>query len=1233
MDFWKGSTSNLPSIWLNELGSSWFAYIDANAALFIITFFAAVLQLFNNSGRGSTTRLRWSLRTFALISIVCGSFCNILWLLDPTGGSLGGIGSSFVDGPSASFFSATVRTLLGASATAFYSLAIAILILIWRQILNAAKGSSVTTSTSSSSGADISNSLSYNVFILVTLVLILTVLISGLAAGGVIDEIIGASIVRAFIGVLTLCFCSFGVAFGAQLHSLLLRSSSTKRRIDRVNLAKNSSSSSSSSSLPQQEASTPSLIPTSVVVASDNRNIINNNNNNIVAPTISSTTSHKDWEESRRGINDLYSSARARVSVTVCRVIVIPLTLCAISMLFWSLSFAIAMQTRFIGSQLYLIHLSSTQLASLVAAWVVLTSLWIRRRSNRDDGFDEERKISAALKAKLIDIWDEPSLFLALSVNQPSSSSSSTTTLSSSSHSKNSSGSNGPSNSTPSLPSSSSSLPLPEGSTLTVSSMSSSSSSNSTQNNTSSQSLVKMNNTENSSSSSTVNDVNGSSVQSSDSLNSPLPLDSSSSFSAMQSHQRRAKIASTSRSPQVSLNLQLVPLDKVLASADLSARVIAAQRSELETIMAEHALLQAGIAAEYNSNNNSNTSSSLSSLSSPRADVGNSSLPQHSASLVQVVRNPLQYPRLSIESSSTSTAPAPQQQQQQQTFEPTGDSATDSAILEVLNDDNSYNDVAPLAHQHQQQGQGQQGPLVNNDNVVSSPNQSDLPVSFVQWLVNEWPKSNPNQQGANGGGGGGRGGGGNPSVSSAQRTLHTLPHVVDLQQQQQRVEEEQMISQSIPEFDASSFFDFTDEEGVDDTINELHADVENSPSDMYDSVLASYLSGAGGIAGNLAARATERIFDHHRYDVTSSSSSSSSLYSSSPGWMLGRLGWLAGVPSSSSSSSILPERNSQSANSGSGSGGGGGQRLTAETEMMTMTVNASIKAVSARQGGGGGGGGINDSQETSSNKKARNESNPFRVLAKAVRAHVASSSSSSSSSSSNHLNRTTTSATSATTSSSTLSSSLMAKRGVGQVPVRVNRSNSRGSHKDTTDNATSGGADVLSNNDALYGLNRNGSSDNTRHTSTSSVPIDTDKNNDNDEEYNNNDVDDDDDDDDDESAIARRRRQRQAQLVASLRARGMILPAALRNGDQEIDDYVFNGNETESGASEGSDISGWRDDDGSTEGGNDGGVGIGGVKSQRQQRALPIELGGGGGGGGSNRGGIGDDRRRSRSVA
>jgi hypothetical protein len=88
----------------------------------------------------------------------------------------------------------------------------------------------------------------------------------------------------------------------------------------------------------------------------------------------------------------------------------------------------------------------------------------------------------------------------------------------------------------------------------------------------------------------------------------------------------------------------------------------------------------------------------------------------------------------------------------------------------------------------------------------------------------------------------------------------------------------------------------------------------------------------------------------------------------------------------------------------------------------------------------------------------------------------------------------------------------------------------------------------------------------------------------------------------------------------------MILPAALRSGEQDIDEYLSNG-EGESCASESSDLSEWRDDT-SIDTGNDGGVGIGGVKTTKQQRALPIELAALGQG---NR--DGDDRRRSRSVA
>jgi len=1189
VDFWTGSTSQIPVSWRNELGSSWFAYVDADAALFLITFFAAVLQVLTSRG----TRLRLSLRTFALSCIVCGSFCNILWLLDPTGGSLGGIGSSFVDSPSVSLYSSPIRSALGSAANAFHSLAIAILILIWRQILKAAATGSVNSSTTTTStitsststtNADDGNAsrTSHVLFVVISICLVLTVVVSGLSSGGVIDEIIGASIIRAYIGFLTLCFCSFGVAFGAQLHTLLIKSSTNTRKRRKNNAIKNSSSS----------LSTPSTLSS---LSSSSPQPTNN------SPVVS-TTLH-DWEETRRGIDDIYSSARARVSATICRVIVLPLTFCAISMLFWSVSFAIAMQTRFVGSQLFLIHLSSTQLASLVAAWVVLMSLWIRRRSFRD-GLDDSRKISAALKAKLIDIWDEPSLFLALSVNQSSVNQSSSSSSSSSSSApessqsqniqRNSTGRSGSTSSSTTTSSTSPSPPLPEISSTSSMTISTDGTTNSN------------NNTHSSENSAIIKDLNGIPSSSSSSSSSDLTASSSSSV-FLQSHQRRAQIAS-SRSPQSSMNLQLIPLDTVLASADLSARVIAAQRNELETIMAEHALLQAGIAAEYNSNrvegNMSRSETTIQSgTSSTFSSTSNSN--SNSTTSVQIVRNPLQFPRLLSSTESSTTL--------QQTFEPTGDSATDTAILAILHDNNRITNGSPLQQQQQQQQQ-----VAQSNNGSSSTSQSELPVSFVQWLINEWPKRNTNSREDRDNVAG--------STSSLQQAAPPLSRAVNLQQQQQQEQDHHLvndndgeddghiisdeghiISQSVPSITSEldpSYFDFEDGEGYYDTMNELQVDVDNSSaSDMYDSVLASYLSNAGGVAGSLAARATERILD--RYDATSSSSSSSlpplSSSFSSPSWMMGRLGWLAGA--SSSSSSLLPERNSRVSNLASGGGGGGGggaQRPPAETEMMTMTVNTSIKGAPTRKDGGIEVEGSNGkgSETTGTKTKASSESNPFRVLAKAVRAHVAA-----------HAQPSATTTTSSSSSSSSLSSSW---RG-GIVPGRVNRSSSRGSHKDSAKTLDTINHDAEESSGGAH-------NDDAMTTFSKSFKKVTGANNNDD---NGDDGDSDDDDDDAESA-AHRRRQRQAQLVASLRARGMILPAALRSGEQEIDDYVAGG-DAENGASEGSDISGWRDDDGSTDGANDGGVGIGGVKSR--QRALPIEQLGG------SRGGAGDDRRRSRSVA
>jgi hypothetical protein len=343
----------------------------------------------------------------------------------------------------------------------------------------------------------------------------------------------------------------------------------------------------------------------------------------------------------------------------------------------WAVIFGLIMAKRTIGPYVWLAYLAVTQMVSLVAAWSVLLALWLRKKGKRVHGGGGVEGLKARALAKekqLVDLWDEPALHGELGSLGAAVSAASAAAIAASMPA------------VPAVPAAPAPADSPSDSLAAARP----------------RALLAL--------------ATPSHPPSQQTLSRPFvlapippppppppPPPSSSSFP---------------------LQAALIPLDLVLASPDLTSRIIAAQARELEFLHAERIVLQHEVRTAVDA---SVTDAIAHMRRAADGEAGTTTRPAEEA--VQspdgrhVVYNPMRV-------GAPQAPPLP-------AFESTGDAATDEAIRRALADDRGSQPSSslpppPPPPSSSSQQLGPSGPSL-------APPSDALPPSFLQWLINEWP--------------------------------------------------------------------------------------------------------------------------------------------------------------------------------------------------------------------------------------------------------------------------------------------------------------------------------------------------------------------------------------------------------------------------------------------------------------------------------------------------------------
>jgi hypothetical protein len=397
-----------------------------------------------------------------------------------------------------------------------------------------------------------------------------------------------------------------------------------------------------------------------------------------------------------RGASSSASSSRGARGL-VDAVVLTRFALYSVVLLFvlgaWAVTFGLVMWQREIGPWEWLAYTIVCQVAELAAAWSVLLALWLRRRSSRSLTLKDQLKAKAKAKAKLLDIWDAP-VWDDVEAEQDAAAASLPHP-----HVQQPGGGGG---GRQQVQASTSSRQQVDGATSNGAAPSSS----------------------------------GAPIASATGRN-PLPHTGPAAVAAPFAHARHPGM-SLSPVPQ----MMLVPLDMVLSSADLTARMVAAQMREYESLQVEHAVAQAEIRAAIDASAQEAVArmapetgtvpvndGPLGRLAAREHIVHN---PMRGITTASTAAAPLPAPSPALSSgtpSSPRTSPSP-------IFESTGDEATDIAIREALREDRRGVPGAQAASPRT-------GAVGTAGHALRRESGSDdgLPASFLQWLINEWPAS------------------------------------------------------------------------------------------------------------------------------------------------------------------------------------------------------------------------------------------------------------------------------------------------------------------------------------------------------------------------------------------------------------------------------------------------------------------------------------------------------------
>lgn len=396
----------------------------------------------------------------------------------------------------------------------------------------------------------------------------------------------------------------------------------------------------------------------------------------------------------------------------------------------WAAVFGVCMSRRYLGPGLWLLYLSTTQVVAIMVAVFLLAALWSRRRGGARVGDANASNTAAArarAKAKLLDVWDEPSFIGSINGNGnvvavpgmvPGAAAAAAAAE---------------------VPAAVAPVPTP------------------------------------------VPEASNAYQLAASGQRSRLRSFASSWLPPRGSPPQPLPQPATAVPPapmQAQPGVTLIPLELVLASADLTSRLVAAQERELEWIRCENVVMRTEVAMAVQGSIDDAAVVAAAADDAAAGEAGAVTDQQQQQQQRRVVANPLRaimHPvsaaappyALAFPRGGNATATIPeatddptltthhqhpennsnnnnasfqQQQGQQGHYVPaTGDPDTDRAILEVIQQDGRMG-IGSSGGGGQRNTSGGGGG--EDEELVGG-----LPASFLQWLINEWPSnSNGNPQ-------------------------------------------------------------------------------------------------------------------------------------------------------------------------------------------------------------------------------------------------------------------------------------------------------------------------------------------------------------------------------------------------------------------------------------------------------------------------------------------------------